>query len=117
LLTFRLLPHGIANRDLRVITAELRGIPPELVTAGQMTYDLRRLCTHGLIEKIAHTHRYNVTDYALHTAMFLTRVHERLLPTGLAHLAERSTPHRLLTAATAYRTAIDDLSKEAGLAA
>jgi len=39
LLTFRLLPHGFANRDLRFITAELRGIPPELVTAGQMTYD------------------------------------------------------------------------------
>src|SRR5664279_1934267 len=117
LLTFRLLPHGFANRDLRVITAELRGIPPELVTAGQMTYDLRRLRTHGLIEKIAHTHRYNVTDHGLHTAMFLTRVHERLLPTGLAHLAERSTSHRLLTAATAYRRAIDDLSNETGLAA
>ena len=48
-----------------------------------MTYDLRRLRTHGLIEKIAHTHRYQVTDYGLHTAMFLTRVHDRLLPTGL----------------------------------
>jgi len=117
LLTFRLQPHGFANRDLRVITAQLRGIPPELVTAAQMTYDLRRLRTHGLIEKIAHTHRYNVTDYGLHTAMFLTRIHERLLPTGLAHLAERSTPHRLRTAATAYRRAIDDLSNETGLAA
>src|SRR5665647_1754624 len=49
-LTFRLLPHGFANRDLRFITAELRGIPPELVTAGQMTYDLRRLRTQCLIE-------------------------------------------------------------------
>jgi hypothetical protein len=117
LLTFRLQPHGFANRDLRLITAQLRGIPPELVTAAQMTYDLRRLRTHGLIEKIAHTHRYNVTDYGLHTAMFLTRIHERLLPTGLAHLAERSTPHRLRTAATAYRRAIDDLSNETGLAA
>ena len=118
-----------ANRDLRVITAQLRGISPELVTAAQMTCDLRRLRTHGLIEKIAHTHRYNVTekiahthrynvtDYGLHTAMFLTRIHERLLPTGLAHLAERSTPHRLRTAATAYRRAIDDLSNETGLAA
>jgi hypothetical protein len=40
-LTFRLQPHGFTNRDLRVITAELRGIPPELVSAAQMTYDLR----------------------------------------------------------------------------
>ena len=37
-----------------------------------MTYDLRRLRTHGLIERIAHTHRYQVTDHGLHTAMFLT---------------------------------------------
>jgi hypothetical protein len=48
---------GFANRDLPVITAQLRGMPPELVSAGQVTYDLRRLGTHGLIEKIAHTHR------------------------------------------------------------
>jgi hypothetical protein len=117
LLTFRLLPHGFANRDLRAITAQLRGMSPELVSAGQMTYDLRRLRTHGLIEKTAHTHRYNVTDHGLHTAMFLTRVHDRLLPTGLAQLSERSTPHRLLTAATAYRRAIDELSNETGLTA
>ena len=32
------------------------------VTAGQMTYDLRRLKTHGLIVRIEHTHRYRVTD-------------------------------------------------------
>ena len=117
LLTFRLQPHGFANRDLRVITAQLRGIPPELVTTAQMTYDLRRLRTHGLIEKIIHTHRYNVTDHELHTATFLTRIHERPLPTGLAYLAERSTPHRLRTAATPYRRAIDNLSNETGLAA
>jgi hypothetical protein len=117
LLTFRLQPGGFANRDLRTITAQLRALPPEQVSAGQMTYDLRRLRTHGLIEKIAHTHRYQVTDYGLHTAMFLTRVHERLLPTGLAQLTERPAPHRLRTAATAYQRAIDDLTTATGLAA
>jgi hypothetical protein len=117
LLTFRLQPDGFANRDLRVITAELRGMPPELLSAGQMTYDLRRLRTHGLIEKVAHTHRYQVTDHGLHTAMFLTRVHDRLLPTGLAQLTEQPAPHRLRTAATAYQQAIDDLTTTTGLAA
>jgi len=82
-----------------------------------MTYDLRRLRTHGLIEKVAHTHRYQVTDHGLHTAMFLTRIHDRLLPTGLAHLAEPSAPHQLRTAATAYQRAIDDLTTATGLAA
>jgi hypothetical protein len=57
-----------------------------------VTYDLRRLRTHGLIERIADTHRYQVTYHGLHTAMFLTRLHDRLLPTGLAHLASQSTP-------------------------
>jgi len=117
LLTFRLQPGGFANRDLRAITAELRGLPPELVSAGQMTYDLRRLRSHGLIEKIAHTNRYQVTDHGLHTAMFLTRVHDRLLPTGLAHLSDHASPGRLQSAATAYQRAIDNLTNATGLAA
>ena len=116
LLIFRLQPDGFANRDLREITAQLRGLPPEQVSAGQMTYDLRRLRTHRLIQKIAHTHRYQVTDHGLHTAMFLTRVHDRLLPTGLAHLANQSTPGPLRTVATAYQNAIVNLTNATGLA-
>jgi hypothetical protein len=117
LLIFRLQPDGFANRDLRAITAQLRGLAPGLVSPGQMTYDLRRLRTHALIERVPHTHRYQVTDHGLHTAMFLTRVHDRLIPTGLAHLAERSTPGPLRTAATAYQNAIDNLTNATGLAA
>jgi len=90
---------------------------PELLSAGQMTYDLRRLRTHGLIEKIAHTHRYNVTDHGLHTAMFLTRVHDRLLPTGLAHLNDLASPSPLQNAATTYQRAIDSFTNATGLAA
>ena len=82
-----------------------------------MNYDLRRLRTHGLITKIAHTHRYQVTDHGLHTAMFLTRLHDRLIPTGLAHLTDQSTPCPLRTAATAYQRAIDNLTNTTGLAA
>jgi hypothetical protein len=117
LLIFRLQLDGFANRDLRAITAQLRGLPPDLASAGQMTYDLRRLRTHGLIEKIPHTHRYQVTDHGLHTAMFLTRLHDRLIPTGLAHLANQSTPNPLRSAATAYQNAIDNLTHATGLAA
>jgi hypothetical protein len=117
LLIFRLQPDGFNNRDLRAIVAQLRGLAPELAGAGAMTYDLRRLRTHGLIAKIAHTHRYQVTDAGLDTAMFLTRVHDRLITTGLAHLAERRTPHRLRAAASAYQTAMDDLITTTGLAA
>src|SRR5580704_12622229 len=57
LCAFRLLPHGFANRDLRPLIAQFLGKPPEAITSGQMSYDLRRLRMHGLIQRIPHTHR------------------------------------------------------------
>src|ERR1035438_7405316 len=85
LLIFRLLPRGFTNRDLRQLTAELRGLPA--VTTGQMTYDLRRLRSHQLIERIPRTHRYRVTSTGQHTAMILTRIHDPGLPGGPALIA------------------------------
>lgn len=83
------------------------------------TYDLRRLRLHGLIHRVPHTFRYHVTTTGLRTAMFLTRVHTRLLIAGLARLADPSppTPSRLRTAATTYEAAIDDLADITGSAA
>ena len=50
--------------------------------------------------------------------MFLSAVHDRLLPTGLAELnTPTPTPTPLRSAAHAYQTAIDDLARSAGLAA
>ena len=82
-----------------------------------MTYDLRRLRTRSLITKIPHSHRYRVTDQGLHTAMFLTRVHDRLLPTGLAILADADQARPLRAVANAYQAAIDRLTAATGLAA
>jgi hypothetical protein len=116
LLIFRLIPRGFTNRDLRDLTAELRGLPA--VSTGQMTYDLRRLRSHRLIERVPRTHRYRVTATGMHTAMFLTRMHDRILPAGLAELTDPGAPPgKLRTAATAYQTAIDDVIRDAGLAA
>ena len=117
LLAFRVQPDGFTNADLRSLTTDLRGLPPEAVKPGQMTYDLRRLRAHGLIERIPHTHRYLVTDTGLHAATFLTRVHQRLLPTGLAHLSD---PHDAGPLRSAYLTLehqIQTLATECGLAA
>jgi DNA-binding PadR family transcriptional regulator len=116
-LTFRTHLDGFTNRDLRQLTAQLRGLDPVTVTTGQTTYDLRRLRSHGLIERRPHSHRYRVTDQGLQTAMFLTRVHDRLLPTGLAHQADPHTSHRLKAAAAAYQRALDTLAAKNGLAA
>ncbi|MGH8965706.1 MAG: hypothetical protein ACRDXB_10325, partial [Actinomycetes bacterium] len=117
LLVFRLLPNGFLNRDLRTLLAELLG--KQNITAGQMTYNLRRLRAHGLITRIPHSHRYQVTDTGLHHAMLLTHLHTRLLQPGLAHLTDPAPPlpSRLRTAARNYQNALDQLTQEAGLAA
>src|SRR5664280_1070862 len=118
LLLFRLQPNGFRNTDMRTLAAQLRGLPAHDVSPGQITYDLRRLRVRGLIERIPHSHRYRVTDLGLHTAMLITRVQERLLPTGLAHLTDPSaTTSPLRTAARAYEAAIDNLIQTERLAA
>ncbi|MGO9071835.1 hypothetical protein [Mycobacterium sp.] len=112
LLVFRLQPAGFTNKDLRTLSAELRGLTPGSVSTGQTTYDLRRLKTRALITRIEGTHRYHVTDHGLDTAKFLTTVHDRVLHTGLAELATE-TPSGLRRAANAYHTAIDNLTAAA----
>jgi hypothetical protein len=110
-------PAGFTSGDLRAIVAELTSRPPESISAGQMSYDLRRLRHHGLIERIPGHHRYRVTDIGLADALFLTRIHDRLLRTGLAQIADPGPPSKLKAADRAYRTALDNLIHDAGLAA
>jgi len=113
LLVFRLLPDGFTNRDLRGLVGQLLG---KAFSAGQLTYDLRRLRAHGLITRQPHSHRYRVTDTGLRDALFLTRAHDRLLRTGMAQLAAPE-PGPLQTASRTYQKAIDQLAEESGLAA
>ena len=86
LLVFRLLPRGFSNRDLRNYWAALLGKAPEDMTPGQMTYHLRRLRLHSLIERIPGTHRYQVTRLGWRAALFCTRTYNRILRPGLAQI-------------------------------
>jgi hypothetical protein len=119
LCVFRLLPNGFTNRDLRNHLAPLLGLSPEAMTSGQITYDLRRLRIHGLIQRIPHSFRYQVTLTGLRQALFLTRLTQRFLVPGLAQLTDPSPPAatRLRAAARAYEASLDDLARQAGLAA
>jgi hypothetical protein len=119
LLIYRLLPRGFTNRELRTLIAPLLGTNPEDITAGKMTYDLRRLREHGLIARIPHTRRYQVTDTGLHDALLFTHAHDHLLRPGLAQLTDPSppAPSQLRAAARAYQAAYDDLARQAHLAA
>jgi hypothetical protein len=119
LCAFRLLPNGFTNRDLRNHLAPLLGLDPEAMTSGQITYDLRRLRIHGLIYRVPHSFRYRVTLPGLRQALFLTRLAQRFLITGLAEVTDPSPPAvtRLRAAARAYEASLDDLARQAGLSA
>jgi hypothetical protein len=113
---FVLLPTGFANADLRVLVAALLNQDPTLYSTGRMTYDLRRLRLHGLIQRQPHSHRYRVTDEGLRIALFFTRGHARFFRTGLAldgPLPSGSAPRVLVQASQA----IDRFLEEAKLAA
>jgi hypothetical protein len=86
LLVFRLLPRGFSNRELREHWAPLLGKAPEALSPGQMTYHLRRLRLHGLIERMPRTQRYRVTGSGWRMALFCTRVYSRILRPGLAQV-------------------------------
>jgi hypothetical protein len=93
LLVFRLLPRGFSNRELRDHWAPLVGKTSQSITPGQMTYHLRRLRLHGLIQRLPKSHRYRVTDQGWRTILFCTRCHNRLLRPGLTQvLLEQPAP-------------------------
>jgi hypothetical protein len=84
LLVFPWLPTGFSNRNLRERFASLLGCTVHGLTRGQITYQLRRLRLHGIIERIPQSHRYRVTHFGLRTALFCTRTYTRILRPGLA---------------------------------
>jgi len=81
---FRQLAQGFRSSDLRQQLAALSGRDPESVSQGAVTYQLRRLRLHGLIERLPDSFRYRVTQFGLRAALFFTRAYNRLLRPGLA---------------------------------
>jgi hypothetical protein len=80
------LPEGFRHAAMRDWMAQALAIPVDTYSPGRMTYDLRRLRLHGLIERIPHSHRYQVTDLGIRVALFFTKVHSRILRPGLSQL-------------------------------
>src|SRR5215831_6518475 len=72
LLLFLLVQGTFRNKHLREHIAPLLGMEPSQLSPGRVTYDLRRLRLHGLIERIPNTHCYRITAKGLRTAIFYT---------------------------------------------
>jgi hypothetical protein len=101
LLLFCLQPQGFRNRQLRPLLAQLLGLAESQISPGRMSYDLRRLRLHALIERIPKTQRYRLTAFGLKTALFYSRAYQRLLRRALSEL-HALHPLPSSTLATAY---------------
>jgi hypothetical protein len=113
-----LRPAGFTSRDLRHYLAPQLGKTAEDMTSGQISYDLRRLRAHQIIERTPHSRSYQVTPEGLTIALFLTRVTQRFLIPGLAQLTSTGPPGSPLRQADrAYKAAITDLAQQASIAA
>ena len=84
IILFRQLAEGFRSADLRHHLAALSGCDPQAISPGAVTYQLRRLRLHGLIERLPHSFRYRVTSFGFRAALFFIRLYNRLLRPGLA---------------------------------
>jgi len=119
LVLFSVQTQGFTNAQLRTHLASLLGTNPEQYNPGRMSYDLRRLKLHGLIQRIAKTNRYQLTAQGLKVAMFFSRTYARLLRPGLAEITETDPPARspLRIAFDRLQNAIDQRCVDLKLAA
>ena len=85
-----------------------------------MGYDLRRLARKGLLRRVDGKLSYTLTPYGRRVALFLTKVHARVLRPGLQALDLRIQSHApppLRTAFAALDAATTSLINDARLAA
>jgi len=117
MLGFALQVCGFTSRELRERLAPLLGLAAGDLSPGRMTYELRRLRLHGLIERIPRSHRYRLTRQGIGTALFFTRSYARVLRSGAAQIYPEpwagATPLR--RAFDAVLTGIDDFVADAKL--
>ena len=119
LAVFSLQLQGFTNAELRVLLAQMLGLDPATYPAGRMTYDLRRLRLHGIIERIPRSHRYQLTSSGLRVALFFSRTYTRLLRPSLAEIMPQAAPatSRIRSAFDRLQAAIDERCQEQRLAA
>lgn len=92
LLVLSILSPAFKQKELKERLAQLLGLDPSTITPGKMTYQLRRLRLHGLIERLPRRHRYQITPFGLRLALFYTRVYGCVLRPGLSQIAAEKPP-------------------------
>ena len=82
--------EGFRNRQLRPLLAQMLGLEESNISPGRVSYELRRLRLHGLIERIEGTHRYRLTPEGLGTVVFYQRTYARIIRPGLSVIPSTS---------------------------
>jgi hypothetical protein len=67
---------GFTNKSLRGLVARHLG---QEYSQSRMSYDLRRLRLHGLIQRLPHKNTYTLTAEGIRVAVFYTKLQNRLL--------------------------------------
>lgn len=76
----------MTNPTLRETVAQFLGDQAATYSRAHMSYDLRRLRLKGLIERLPHSYAYRLTDLGVKTAIFFTKLQQRLFNPGLSAL-------------------------------
>jgi hypothetical protein len=119
LLVLSILTPAFKQKELKERFAQLLGLDPSTISQGKMTYQLRRLRLHGLIQRLPKTHRYQLTTFGLRLALFYTRSYSCLLRPGLSQIMAPAPPGdtRLRTHFDKATEAIHQWCRDAKLAA
>ena len=101
--TAMLSSNAVAEADRREFAIHL--------SPGRMTYDLRRLRVHGLIERIPRSRRYRVTARGIRVALCYQRTYARVLRPTLEAVFDRNPPrsNRLQRTVETFDREIDRL--------
>lgn len=109
--------QGLTNKSLRSLVAPLIGKPYSM---NQMSYDLWRLRTNGLIERLPKTNTYILTPNGIRVSQFYTKSYRRnidpLFAAGGTGPQARAAPE-LHHALRIIDQAVERFAKEARLAA
>lgn len=116
-LTFK----AFTNAEFRTVLGERLGADPAEVTPARVRYELAKLRGKGLVRKVPRHNRYTLTDLGYRVALYLTKLHQRLLAPALDSLdpalreALASSTHALDRALARINTDFDALAQMRGL--
>ena len=112
---FTMNPQGLRHSNRRPAVTQLLGTTADDYTQGKMTYDLRRLRLYGIIERIAGSHRYQLTVIGIKVTQLFTHPYARVIQPAPSVEGKVKKKTSSTLAIDYYDTAISKLLEQAQL--